>query len=59
MSDETTSTPPPMGEHYGHVTKPCDKCSEETKRLAYLAGGAGFLLGLGLIGLIVKVRARG
>ena len=59
MSDETTSIPPPMGEHYGHVTKPCDTCSQETKRLALLAGGAGFLLGLSLIGLIVKVRARG
>ena len=60
MSEETDNLiPPPLGEHYGHVTKPCDECAAETKRLALMAGVGGFLAAVLVVAVIAKVRANG
>jgi len=47
MSENTEQQlPPPLGEHYTQVTKPCDICSKENKRLAIFTTVGGVLLGL-------------
>jgi len=60
MSEDTEQQlPPPLGEHYSHVTKPCDECSNETKRLAVMAGVGGFMAAVLIVAVIAKVRAHG
>ena len=49
VTDEPTQdgNEPTSGQHYFHVTQPCDECASGQRRLAYAMVGVG--VGLGII----------